>query len=125
MVSAALLRRSDESNERSLRVNVVAIDHRGVVETNPDPDRPLPAPQAGDIRIRRLRFRYDADGPWVLDGLSLELGPGRHVAIVGPSGCGKTTVLNVVAGLLRPTSGEVKPSRPRILPGTALGERTS
>ncbi|HYW92943.1 MAG TPA: thiol reductant ABC exporter subunit CydC [Gammaproteobacteria bacterium] len=70
-----------------------------IVDTEPpvrDPDRPLPAPQAGDIRIRRLRFRYDADGPWVLDGLSLELGPGRHVAIVGPSGSGKSSLLGLL-----------------------------
>lgn len=43
-----------------------------------------------------------------LDGLSLEIRAGDAVAVMGPSGCGKTTLLNMVAGLDRPTSGTVE-----------------
>ncbi|HZE38507.1 MAG TPA: ABC transporter ATP-binding protein [Stackebrandtia sp.] len=42
-----------------------------------------------------------------LDGLSLEVGAGEAVAVIGPSGCGKSTMLNMVAGLDRPTAGTV------------------
>jgi ABC-type nitrate/sulfonate/bicarbonate transport system ATPase subunit len=43
----------------------------------------------------------------VLDELSLHVGRGELVAMVGPSGGGKSTLLNVIAGLLKPSSGQV------------------
>ena len=42
-----------------------------------------------------------------LRGVDLDVYPGELTMLVGPSGCGKTTLLSVVAGILRPTSGSV------------------
>jgi NitT/TauT family transport system ATP-binding protein len=42
-----------------------------------------------------------------LDGLNLTVGNQEFVCIVGPSGCGKTTLLRIIAGLVRPTTGTV------------------
>jgi len=42
-----------------------------------------------------------------LRGVDLEVYPGEITMLVGPSGCGKTTLLSVVAGILRPTSGSI------------------
>jgi putative ABC transport system ATP-binding protein len=42
-----------------------------------------------------------------LRGIDLDVSPGELTMLVGPSGCGKTTLLSVVAGILRPTSGTV------------------
>src|SRR3954452_10751112 len=42
-----------------------------------------------------------------LRGVDLDVYPGEITMLVGPSGCGKTTLLSVVAGILRPTSGRV------------------
>jgi len=42
-----------------------------------------------------------------VDGLNLQINKGEFVALLGPSGCGKTTTLMMLAGLLKPTSGEI------------------
>jgi NitT/TauT family transport system ATP-binding protein len=43
--------------------------------------------------------------------VSLEVGQGEFVSLVGPSGCGKTTLLEIIAGLEQPSTGEVKHGR--------------
>ncbi|HEV2346282.1 MAG TPA: ABC transporter ATP-binding protein [Actinocrinis sp.] len=58
------------------------------------------------IELRQVSKRYD-DGPPAVDDLSLSVERGEAVAILGPSGSGKSTVLNMIAGLDRPTAGSV------------------
>ena len=48
------------------------------------------------------------DETTILDGVELTVSPGEVVAIVGPNGAGKSTLARVAAGLLRPTTGEVR-----------------
>jgi glycerol transport system ATP-binding protein len=63
------------------------------------------------IRLEALRHSYLAqparEGDWALKRVDLEWQDGGAYALLGPSGCGKTTLLSIVSGLLRPTSGRV------------------
>ena len=57
--------------------------------------RPLPAGPV-HVQLRDVQVQYAPDEPLALDGLDLDLPPGRRVALIGPSGAGKSTVANVL-----------------------------
>lgn len=59
------------------------------------------------VAIHNLVKRYPGNPAAVLDQLSLEIRDGELLALLGPSGCGKSTMLNIIAGLVDPTSGEI------------------
>ena len=57
------------------------------------------------IQLEKLTKRYA--GVAALDRFSLELEPGRILAVLGPNGAGKTTLLRCLAGVVRPERGEI------------------
>ncbi|MEW6029343.1 MAG: ABC transporter ATP-binding protein [Chloroflexota bacterium] len=61
------------------------------------------------LTLRDLSVVYPDNngGLRALDSVSFEVHPREFVAVLGPSGSGKTTLLRIIAGLLRPTAGEV------------------
>lgn len=59
------------------------------------------------IHIEQLKKVYD-NGYQALKCIDLEINEGELVCLLGPSGCGKTTILNLIAGLLDPTSGDIR-----------------
>jgi zinc transport system ATP-binding protein len=59
------------------------------------------------VELERVSFGYRAGTP-VLEDVSLTVGKGEFVAIAGPNGGGKTTLLRLVLGLERPSSGTVR-----------------
>ncbi|MBC9071509.1 dipeptide ABC transporter ATP-binding protein [Thauera sp. CAU 1555] len=58
--------------------------------------------------VRKGIFRRTVGQVRAVDGVSLELRPGRTLALVGESGCGKTTVGKAILQLIPPTAGEVR-----------------
>jgi ABC-type nitrate/sulfonate/bicarbonate transport system ATPase subunit len=63
----------------------------------------------GGLEVRAVTkvFRRNGRAIHALDATSLDVARGRFVSIIGPSGCGKSTLFNIIAGLTKPTSGDV------------------
>jgi putative ABC transport system ATP-binding protein len=93
-------------------MKVRSMDTEGVVERATRPagvSEPFIGLAGVEKTYRMGRLDYPA-----LRGIDLEIGAGELVAVVGPSGSGKTTILNLVAGIDRPTAGTVSVGGRRI-----------
>lgn len=62
---------------------------------------------AEKIAIEDVTFTYPQSTKKVLDQVSFEIGRGQHVALVGENGAGKSTLVKIIAGLYRPSQGDV------------------
>ncbi|HST33737.1 MAG TPA: thiol reductant ABC exporter subunit CydC [Solirubrobacteraceae bacterium] len=72
-----------------------------------DPPAIRSAPQAGALRAEGVSYGYEQDGRSVLDGVELELEPGRSLALLGPSGAGKSTLAELLVRFRDPDEGRV------------------
>ncbi len=61
----------------------------------------------GEVLFDRISFRYDPDGPLILDDVTIRARPGEFVAIAGESGAGKSTLFRLALGFDRPAAGAV------------------
>ena len=78
--------------------------------SGPAPAAPttLLAPPAVELKSVTVAFRSGGELVHALSNVDLQIGAGEFVALVGPSGCGKTTILNLLAGLMKPTKGTLE-----------------
>ncbi len=60
------------------------------------------------ISLDGVRYRYTKDGPWVFDGLNLQIKKGSRIGIIGTTGSGKSTLLDILMALIRPADGELR-----------------
>ncbi|AKC82861.1 hypothetical protein IMCC26134_08885 [Verrucomicrobia bacterium IMCC26134] len=67
-----------------------------------------PEPLRGRITFEHVQFRYPESDRGAINDLSLDIAPGEKIAFVGPSGAGKSTLANLLLGLHRAQSGEIR-----------------
>jgi len=68
---------------------------------------PAPLPFKKSIQFESVKFRYVSETPWVLDNLSFNIPKGTRVGFIGKTGSGKSTCLDLLMGLLKPSSGQI------------------
>ena len=61
----------------------------------------------GSIKVSNLSFSYTGDERLILKDINMGVDTGEFVCILGQSGCGKSTLLRLLAGLEKPTEGEI------------------
>jgi len=107
VLSAALLLSSSLSD----LVQIVPLYARlqPIVEATPEvtPAQVFPGDLSGEVEMNHVSFRYQPDGPLILDDVSLHVHPGEFVAVVGASGAGKSTLLRQFLGFEKPTVGSI------------------
>ena len=59
------------------------------------------------IELKDISFRYNDDSKYILKNFNLKISKGERIAIVGKSGSGKSTLVDILMGLIKPTSGEI------------------
>ena len=60
------------------------------------------------MKFENVQFQYRKDTPLVLNNISFELHSGEKLALIGENGAGKSTIIRLMTGLERPTSGKIK-----------------
>ena len=60
-----------------------------------------------NIQIRNMSFRYSEKSSLILHDINIDIKTNKVIGIIGPSGSGKSTLVNLIAGLLTPSSGSI------------------
>jgi ABC-type multidrug transport system fused ATPase/permease subunit len=69
------------------------------------------------IELQQVSMRYGAQSPWIFKGLNLRIERGSRVGLIGVTGSGKSSLLDLIMGLLAPSTGMVKIDGERLTEG--------
>lgn len=91
-------------------------DYGSLTDTISLLDQPLPdlsrpsskLPFYREIELKNINFRYNPEGPLVLNDLSLKILKGSRIGLIGATGSGKSTLIDLLMGLISPTSGSLE-----------------
>lgn len=90
---------------RQVLVDVVGLLKQPIAEETQKQPKPLPFTR--DIRVVDVSFRYSQHLPMVLHHLELTIPKGSRVGFIGTTGSGKSTAIDLLMGLLQPSSGQI------------------
>jgi ABC-type multidrug transport system fused ATPase/permease subunit len=95
----------------SIAVNMYGLDRLVDVLTSQQAPQPPPGINASgvvtQVAFNNVVFRYSTVGPLVLRKLSFEIQRGERIGVIGATGSGKSTTMDLLLGLLQPTSGQI------------------
>jgi thiol reductant ABC exporter CydC subunit len=91
----------------ALRRVFALLDQPDPIPAPTAPQQPRAPSRAYHLRLEDVSARWPSADRLAVKGVSLDLPPGRRVAVIGPSGCGKTTVAALLVRFLDPVRGRV------------------
>ena len=95
-----------QQNSQNLRMLADIVDRTPEQSSDEAKNIPMP-PLQGLVKFVNVDFRFNDDGPMVLQGINLEVPVGSFVGMVGSSGSGKSTLLKLLPRFYRPAEGKV------------------
>ena len=112
-VASQLLQAMSQMQNRSYSVNLLyqdlkEIEEQNVTPFNPEKDGDRVMSFAKRVEIKDITYSYPGTKEPAIDRISLDLIKGQSIALIGKSGAGKTTLVDIILGLLRPESGDIK-----------------
>ncbi len=111
LIPSPALRECFESSSERANTQVRPYIYKGLVGADlrvcPHQDLPKYSLRDYSLRLKDVRFRYEAGGPAALDGISFSLPQGGSLAVVGPSGAGKSTLVNLLLRFWEYDEGEI------------------
>ncbi|CAN7662187.1 ABC transporter ATP-binding protein [Phenylobacterium sp. LjRoot225] len=87
--------------------DVLGVLERPMPVTAPPGAQAPTLPFTRAISLQEVTFRYSQDGPEVLRNIDLKIAKGSRVGFIGRTGSGKSTIIDLIMGLLAPTSGAI------------------
>jgi len=73
-----------------------------------------------DLVLKGVSYKYPKTCGWVVSNIDLRVSKGQVIAFVGPSGAGKSTIVDIILGLLPPTSGQILLDDHQVMPGEGI-----